>query len=181
MTRGDIFKWKRVSRDVTDHRRTQGSWIIVELKHTYVMSNKNTPAIPMIEQLIQCASNYDKTITFMLIAHNGTEYDHFHLFKDLAQFEKTTEYEIKYNKIRKEGIKTHYVEVTFIYNSQGWDTPTPKATFSANGARIMVLRLIDSHKFITCTLVEFPHNVSVSHNVCRNTLLWMVDVLDKRY
>jgi len=39
------------------------------------------PAIPMIEQLIQCALNYGKVPTFTLIAHNAIGYNHFHLFK----------------------------------------------------------------------------------------------------
>ena len=95
-------------------KRTQGSSITVELKHTHVMTSKNTRPIPMIEQLNQCASNYDKPPTFMLVAHNGTGHDDFHLFKDLAQFEQTTDYRIRYNKIRKEGIRNRYVEITFI-------------------------------------------------------------------
>jgi hypothetical protein len=62
----------------------------------------------MIEKLIQCSLNYNGTPTFTMIAHNGTGYDHFHVFKDLAQFEKTTDYEIQYSKIRSEGVKTRY-------------------------------------------------------------------------
>jgi len=114
------------------------------MTHAYYVAQQY-PAIPMIEQLIKCASNYKKIPTPTLIAHNGTEYDHFHLFKDLAQFEKTTDYEVKYNKIRNEGVKTRYAEITFIYNS----------------SRVVVLRLVDSFKFITSALAKFPHRFNL--------------------
>jgi len=103
------------------------------------------PAIPMIEHFIQCSLNYSGTPTFTLIAHNGTRYDHFHLFKDLAQFKKTTDYEIQYSKIRSKGVKTRYAEITFIYK----------------GSRVMVLRLVDSFKFITCALGMFPERFNL--------------------
>ena len=67
--------------------------------HAYFVEQQY-PAIPMIKQLIQCSLEYNGVPTFTLIAHNGTGYDHFHLFKYLAQFEKTTDYEVQYSKIR---------------------------------------------------------------------------------
>ena len=82
--------------------------------HAYFVEQQY-PAIPLIEQLIQCSLNYRGTPTFTLIAHNGTGYDHLHLFKDLAQFEKISNYQIQYSKIRSEGVKTRYAEITFIY------------------------------------------------------------------
>ena len=99
----------------------------------------------MIKKLIQCSLEYNGTPIFTMIAHNGQGYDHFHLFKDLAQFEKTTDYDLQYSKIRSEGVKTRYAEITVIYK----------------GSRVMVLRLVDSFKFITCGLAKFPERFSI--------------------
>ena len=104
------------------------------------------PAIPMIQHLIQCALNYSKTPTFKLISHNGTGYDHFYLRKDLAQFERITDYEVRYNKIRAEGSKARYAEITI-------SSPT---------ARVMVSRLVDSFKFIGCASSKFPDRFKLS-------------------
>jgi len=99
----------------------------------------------MIEQLIHCAQAHSDVPTNTLIAQNGTGYYHFRLFKDLAQLEKTKDSDIDYNKIRKEGIKTRHLIITFIYNSY----------------RIVVLRFIDSYKFMTCALAKFPERFNL--------------------